>query len=95
MNEDTIANNGYLNACCTMTSKQLAQVHLPVKIEPKVSLGCPTMQCIGQPATQCVCKDSGLDITITQCVAICLPVEYSLSTKTGDADISYEDCCCE
>lgn len=95
MSTELDANNGYLNACCTQTSKQLAEVHLPVRIEPKAVLGCPTMQCIGQPDTKCECTDCGCEITITQCIAICLPVEYSLTARTGDANISCENCCCD
>lgn len=86
-------NNGYENACCTQVAKQFAQVQLPVKIQPKAILGCPTMQCIGQPTTQCENTDNGYMVTISQCISICLPIEYSLCTKSLDAEICCKDIC--
>lgn len=87
-------DNGYTNACCNANGTQFASISLPVNIEPKAALGCPTMKCVGQPDIQCVSKDCGYEITLTQCVAICLPIEYSLVTKTGATTICCQDPCC-
>lgn len=95
MSEQLNTDNGYLNACCTSTGKQLAKVQLPVGIEPKAVLGCPTMHCVGEPCVECVYRNCGCELTITQSICISLPVEYSLIAKTGEAQISCDDCHCQ
>ena len=92
--EEFRTDNGYTNACCAANGTQPAQINLPVRIEPKATLGCPAMKCVGQPEVQCVLKECGCEITVTQCVAICLPIEYSLVAKTGETTICCKDPCC-
>lgn len=74
-------------ADCVSVSTQMAEVSLPVRLQPSASVGEIFTECCGEPVVtvrQFCGSRCGCEIVITQTICVSIPVEYGAEVHPGD-----------
>lgn len=76
--------------CCNRTGYGYVDVNLPVDLNPDVSVGTITTECVGDAEVNCDCTDSdtGCKLILTQRFKITIPVCCKLDATAGDSFVT-------
>lgn len=74
---------------CTKTVCQLANVSVPIRLKPCVTVDDITAECCEAPVIECRagrCKNS-FEITVTQKISVNIPINYKIDACVGESVI--------
>lgn len=81
---------------CKKNVHELADILLPIKLEPETTIGEIITECCGEPSiickNNCDCHNNNYcELVITQTIRITIPIEYGVNTYTGKSNIKCKD----
>ncbi|MGN0487638.1 MAG: hypothetical protein ACI4HO_00075 [Ruminococcus sp.] len=75
---------------CTKTTRQYADISVPLELKPDASLGDVSVECYGEPTV--VCRENRYNnsckITVNQKIALIIPIHYEVDVSMGKSDIN-------
>jgi hypothetical protein len=81
------AHGCHENACKRVVV-QKADVSVPIEIRPSAVVGRITSECMGEPRITNESHPECCHVTITQTICVIIPIEYNVTSRVEDSEVS-------